>query len=124
MQQAKSNKSNLGYERLVAWQLADKLAWEIYCFTDKFPKDESFGLTSQLRRAALSIPLNIVEGYARAGRNEFRQFLKISLGSLSEVDYLLKFSLKRKYLTENEYAIVIELRNDCAKVVWSLMKSQ
>ncbi|KKR11320.1 MAG: S23 ribosomal protein, partial [Candidatus Woesebacteria bacterium GW2011_GWA1_39_21b] len=50
----------VGYKKLIAWQLADKLAWEVYLLTDKFPKDEIYGLTSQLRRAVLSVVLNIV----------------------------------------------------------------
>ena len=88
----------IGYRRLIAWQLADKFAWEVYKFSDEFPRNETYGLTSQLRRSALSVALNIVEGYARNSRNEFRQFLKISLGSLAEAGYLLEFSLKRGYL--------------------------
>lgn len=99
-----SNKLNLevGYRKLIAWQFADKLAWEVYKLTDKFPKDELYGLTSQIRRASLSIPLNIVEGHSRNSKNEFRQFLKIALGSLAETEYLLSIFLcsKRVYFRE------------------------
>lgn len=114
----------VGYKRLIAWQLADRLAWKVYLLTDKLPKQEIYGLTSQLRRAVLSIVLNIVEGHSRNNKNEFRNFLRISLGSLAEVDYLLQFALKRKYINESEYGGVSEIREDCGKVLWKLMKSQ
>lgn len=93
----------LGYKRLVAWQIADKLAWGVYFVTDQFPKSELFGLTSQLRRAVLSVVLDIVEGYARESRREFKHFLKISLGSLAETFYLLEFLLRRGYITGSQY---------------------
>lgn len=114
----------VGYKRLIAWQLADKLAWEVYLLTDKFPGHEVYGLTSQLRRAVLSVVLNIVEGHSRNSKKEFKRFLKIALGSLAEVDYLLRFSLKRKYITEKDFVNVASLREDCGKVLWKLMKSQ
>lgn len=113
----------VGYKKLIAWQLADKLAWVVYELTDKFPRHEIYGLTSQLRRAVLSIPLNIVEGYARNNKNEFRHFLRIALGSLAEVDYLLRFSLKRKYITQKDFDKALELKKECGKVLWKLMKS-
>ena len=81
-----------GYKRLIVWEKADLLAKEIYVRTRSFPKEELYGLTSQLRRAGLSIPVNIVEGYARKSRKELQQFLNISLGSLAETEYLLKFA--------------------------------
>jgi len=114
----------LGYKRLVAWQLTDRLAWEVYSATDSFPKVELFGLTSQLNRAILSVVLNIVEGYARNSKNEFRRFLLISLGSLAESGYLLDFAFKRSYLSKDKYQKLIELKNECGRVLWKLMKSQ
>lgn len=114
----------VGYKKLVAWETADKLAWEVYLLTDKFPRDELYGLTSQLRRAVLSVPLNIVEGHSRNNRNEFRQFLKIALGSLAEVDYLLQFALKRCYISRKGFDKVSDLRVQCGKLLWKLMQSQ
>ena len=114
----------LGYKRLVAWQLTDRLAWEVYSATDSFPKVELFGLTSQLNRAILSVVLNIVEGYARNSKNEFRRFLLISLGSLAESGYLLDFAFKRSYLSKDKYQKLIELKDECGRVLWKLMKSQ
>lgn len=114
----------LGYKKIIAWQVADELAWAVYQLTNKFPKHELYGLISQLRRAALSIPLNIVEGYARNNKNEFRNFLRISLGSLAETGYLLEFALKIKYISEREYQEVVTLKERCGKLLWKLMKSQ
>src|SRR3989304_6614085 len=82
----------MNYKELIVWQKADEMAYEIYMITKAFPADELYGLTSQLRRAALSVPTNIVEGYARAGDKELGRFLDIALGSLAEVKYLLHFA--------------------------------
>jgi four helix bundle protein len=71
---------------LEAWKEAKKLVREIYQLTQGFPKDETFGLTSQMRRAAVSIPSNIAEGAARSGQKELLQFLNIARGSLSELE--------------------------------------
>ena len=115
---------NLGYKKLIAWQKADDLAWKIYDLTDQFPRHEIYGLTSQIRRAALSVPLNIVEGYSRNSKNEFRQFLRISLGSLAETAYLVEFALKRKYITEKDYEVIKPIKEECGRILWKLMKSQ
>ncbi len=71
---------------------ADELARLVYKLTRDFPKEEMFGLTSQIRRASLSIPLNVIEGYARSASKSYRQFLDIAYGSLKETKYLLYFS--------------------------------
>ena len=114
----------VGYKKLLAWQLADTLAKKVYKVTAKFPREELYGIVSQLQRAALSVPLNIVEGYARNNKNEFRQFLRIALGSLAEVGYLLEFSFEQKFLTENEFQELMNLRNQCGQLLWKLLKSQ
>lgn len=126
----KSNKTivigskSVGYEKLPAWQLADELAWKVYLLTDKFPKEELYGIVSQLRRAILSVVLNIIEGHARNNRNEFRNFLRIALGSLAESDYLLKFSQRKGFITSKKYQEISILRESCGRVLWKLMKSQ
>lgn len=120
----KTQDETKGYKKLIAWQVADEFVWKLYELTDGFPKEELFVLTSQLRRAALSVVLNIIEGYARANKNEFRNFLRISLGSLAEVDYLLRFALKRKYVTDKEFDELMELKERCGQLLWKLMISQ
>lgn len=113
-----------GYKKLLAWQIADKLTKKIYLLTLTFPKHEIYGLTSQLRRASLSVPLNIIEGYARFNKNEFRQFLRISLGSLAELTYLLEFSLEQKFFKEKEFADLMQIRDQCGRLLWRLFESQ
>ena len=79
------------------------VAYKTYLITRKFPKEELYGLTSQLRRSALSIPTNIVEGYSRKGDKELAHFVNISLGSMAETKYLLYFALRLGYLSDEEY---------------------
>jgi four helix bundle protein len=90
----------IAYERFDAWQAAHDLALELYRATDRWPRSERFGLTIQVRRAALSVPANIAEGAAKRGCREFRRFLDIPLGSLAELSYLLRFSRDYALLTE------------------------
>lgn len=116
--------SGIGYRRLIAWQKSDVLAHKIYEVASHFPKNELFGLTSQLRRAALSVPTNIIEGYARASRNEFRHFLSIALGSLAEIGYLLEFSFKQKLVSEKDFQLLIALKEECGRLIWRLYQSQ
>jgi len=112
------------YKNLIVWQVADELARLTYGATKSFPRHEVYGLTSQLRRAALSIVLNIIEGSARSSKNEFRQFLRISLGSLAETTYLLEFALEQGYLNRNDFQQIMGLRERCGKLLWKLFKSQ
>lgn len=86
------------------------LAHNIYDLTSKFPKDEVYGLTSQLTRAGLSIVLNIVEGHARNSKKEFHRFLAISLGSLAETEYILSFAHERKYISDLDFEQIMLLR--------------
>ncbi len=111
------------YEKFEAWRLAHELALEIYRVTDRWPKEERFGLTSQLRRAALSAPTNIAEGAAKRGSREFRRFLDIALGSLSEVSYLLRFSRDRGLLTGESWLAIEAVRARAGRVTWHLYLS-
>lgn len=74
------------YKELIVWQKSMTLVKEIYMLTERFPKDELFGLRSQIERAAVSIPSNIAEGYLRRHRKEYSQFLSIALGSSAELE--------------------------------------
>ncbi len=84
------------------FQTADQLVLEVYRVTAKFPKSEVFGLTSQTRRAAASIPMNLAEGAARAGAKEFAQFVNIAIGSCEEVRYQLHLAEELGYLSKAE----------------------
>lgn len=90
------------YHNLQIWHKADQLAKDVYLLTKTFPKEELFSLTSQLQRASLSIPTNIVEGFYR-GRKEFAQFLVIAIGSLKETEYLLDIANQREYIKNSEH---------------------
>ena len=114
----------VGYKKLIAWEKADELAHKVYEMTSEFPKREIYGLTSQLRRAGLSVVANIIEGHGRYNKNEFRHFLSLALGSLAEAGYYLEFAFKRKYLTEKEFSEVDGLRQECGRLLWKLHQSQ
>lgn len=107
-----------GYKKLTVWKKADELAYRVYLATKQFPKEELYGVTSQLRRAALSIPTNLVEGCGRQGQRELRQFVNIALGSLAEVEYLLDFSCKLGYLAQSDHEKLRNLRQEVGNLMW------
>ncbi|HWO00002.1 MAG TPA: four helix bundle protein [Blastocatellia bacterium] len=90
------------YRDLIAWRKAIELVIQIYQATKLFPKDELYGLTSQVRRAAVSIPSNIAEGQGRLTRGEFQQFLGHARGSLLEVETQIVIALNLHYLTQEQ----------------------
>lgn len=112
-----------GYKKLIVWQKADELTYQIYLATKSFPKEEIYGITSQLRRAALSVPTNIVEGYGRQGSKELKQFINIALGSLAETEYLLDFSLKLGYFNQGSHNNLQDLRQEVGNLLWKFYKS-
>lgn len=112
-----------GYEKLIVWQKADELAYQVYLETRRFPKEELYGITSQVRRASISIPTNIAEGTGRQGRNELRQFVNISLGSMAEVSYLLGFCRRLGYLNESRYNLLEGLRVEVWALLWRFYQS-
>lgn len=104
---------------------ADNFVFLIYEISKKFPKEELYGITSQTRRAAISVILNIIEGFARRkGRNckVFKNFLEISYGSLKEVNYLVYFSYKQKFISESEYKEAIKLSDELGAMIWTIIK--
>lgn len=101
----------------------DKYAHLIYEITRDFPKEELYGVTSQLRRAALSIILNYIEGFARQKKAVKQNFWEISYGSLKETKYLLQFSLVEKYLNKSEYNKTIKLAEEIGAMLWRSIKS-
>jgi four helix bundle protein len=91
------------FKKLSVWNKAHLLTIEVYKATQLFPKEEQFGLTSQIRRASVSIPSNIVEGCGRGGSIEFGRFLQIAMGSLYELEYQLLLARDLNYLNEKVY---------------------
>jgi|SRR3989344_6122198 len=94
----------LDYRKLAVYHLAHKFVLEIYKLTKNFPDDESKNLTSQLRRAVISIPLNIAEGSSRRSKKEFLQFLNYGFGSGKEIEVILALCRDLEYLTNEEYS--------------------
>jgi len=91
----------VAYERFEAWRAAHLLALEVFKVSDSWPRSEPYVLTSQVRRAALSVPSNIAEGAAKHGRREFVRYLNIAVGSLAELKYLLRFCHDRGLCTNS-----------------------
>ncbi len=108
------------YRDLIVWQKAMDLAEEIHRLTKTFPREELYGLTSQIRRAAVSVPSNIAEGHARQSTAEFRNFLSISLGSLAEVDTQQLLAQRFEYLTREQATKATQLMEEIAKMLHSL----
>jgi len=109
------------YRKIRAWQLADDLAIAIYRATARFPKSEMFGLTSQMRRAAVSAAANIVEGATRRHSKEYMQFLHISMGSLAELGYYIGFSERIGYLDNGLAKDLLSLHEHTARTTHALM---
>ncbi|NOY45287.1 MAG: four helix bundle protein [Deltaproteobacteria bacterium] len=103
---------------LDVWRLADNLAMDVYEATREFPREEIYGLTAQLRRAALSVPTNLVEGYSRRGDRELRHFVNIALGSLAETKYLLHFASRLGFLEPEVHATLASSCETLGKRLW------
>ena len=108
------------YRNLLAWQKADELLMQIYQATKEFPKEEMYGLTSQIRRAALSVPTNIAEGMARKTTKDKAHFLMIAESSLNEVEYLIDVAHRLGYLREEPSVKLIAIRTETAKILRGL----
>ncbi len=91
------------FRNLKVWERDHKLTITIYLLTKKFPKDELYGITSQIRRACSSIPTNIAEGCGKDSQSELSRFLQIAMGSSSELDYLLMLAHELTYIDDNVY---------------------
>lgn len=111
------------YRELVVWQKAHKLSVEIYRITATFPAYEQFGLTNQLRRAAVSIPSNIVEGYERGTNKEFKQFLAIARGSTGEVRAQLEIAKDVGYIKSAEFDDLFAHTTEVHKMLNAFMKT-
>ncbi|MGB2869639.1 MAG: four helix bundle protein [Bacteroidota bacterium] len=107
------------YRKIKTWQKAHRLALDVYLVTRNFPKAELYGITSQVRRASVSIPAIIAEGSGRRTRADFARFLTLSLGSVNEVEYFLLLSRDLKYLEESEYRSLIDQLVEIRKMLVS-----
>ena len=108
---------------LKVWNKGYGLVLEIYMITKKFPQDEKFGLTSQIRRSAVSIIANIAEGNKRRSDKDFRHFLNISEGSLEEVKCYLILSRDLKYIDKKEYERLFPLSEEVGKMLGGFIKA-
>ena len=111
------------YTKIRAWQLADDLAVAVYDATKRFPREEAYGMTSQLRRAAVSVPANIVEGSSRGTKKDYLHFLYIARGSLSETQYLLHLSTRLGYLTATNDPALTALTKQTFACLHGLIRS-
>lgn len=111
------------HSKLRAFELADDVAMLIYKTTKYFPKEEVYGLTSQMRRAAVSVPSNIVEGCARESQADYHRFLEIAFGSLRELRYQCTLSKRLGYLIVDDHAAVDAKILETEKVLGALLRS-
>jgi four helix bundle protein len=119
----KVDKLEKGFHKLLVWQRAHQLVLSIYKLSENFPKSEMFGLTSQLRRAVVSVPANIAEGYAAGGGGQFGRYLKIAQGSLAEVEYYLILSRDLAYIESAQYSDTEKLRGEVGYLLYRLLQS-
>jgi four helix bundle protein len=111
------------HRNLKAFDHADALVVAVYRETRSFPREEIFGLTAQMRRGAVSVAANIVEGCAREGRNEYLNFLNMAFGSLREVGYYIDLSHRLGYLSDKSADALKGRYEECARILAGLMKS-
>ena len=121
---ADERKRLMGYEDLKVYEKSYKSALSIYRMTERFPKEEIYGLTSQIRRAATSIPLNIAEGYAKKeSQAEFKRYLMIALGSSDEIQVLLDFVKDLGYIDLETQQKAREIYKEIAKMLNKMVRS-
>ncbi|MDD2656913.1 MAG: four helix bundle protein [Candidatus Magasanikbacteria bacterium RIFOXYC12_FULL_33_11] len=111
------------YKDLIVWKKSIDFVLEIYKLTNSFPNEEKFGLSSQMRRAAVSIPSNIAEGYARKSTKENAQFLNIAFGSATEVETQIIIAKKLNFINIESYKIADGLLNEILKMLYKYRES-
>lgn len=110
------------HKKLHCWVKSFDFVKEMYSLTTTFPTDEKFGLVSQIRRAAVSVPVNIAEGSARKSKKEFIHFLHISLGSLTELDTLILLSVELDFISKTDASKYIDELDIIGKLIYGLIK--
>jgi len=111
------------YKDLIVWQKSIALVTTIYSVTKTFPTDEKFGIVSQINRAVVSVPANIAEGWGRESSKNYIQFLRISRGSLMEVETLILISKNLNYISEQDYLEINKQIDEVGKILQGLIKS-
>ena len=111
------------FRELIVWQKSMNFVTEIYKITKQFPKDENYGLTSQIRRSAVSIPSNISEGYGREGLNDYLRFLNIAMASLFESQTQLEISYNLAYIKKESFDNLYELSREIERMLSSFIRS-
>ena len=111
------------YEGLKSWAACHELVKAIYRLTEPWPQCEHYGLTCQARRAAYSAAANIAEGSAKGGGREFRRFLNIALGSLSELTYILRLARDLGYVRQEVWGEIEAMRDHAGRLTWGLYRS-
>lgn len=111
------------YRDLEVWRKATGLAKAVYIATSSYPKEEKFGLVSQMRRAAISIPSNLAEGHARSGSAEFKHFISVAMGSVAELETQVILSMDFVYLSENTEGFLLNQLDEVGKMLRGLNKS-
>lgn len=118
----KSVEKIRSFKQLRIWNRGIEIVEEVYCFTKAFPQDERFGLTSQMRRSAVSIPSNIAEGFKRFHSKEYKQFLHIALGSAAELETEVIIACKLGYLTKEQMSVFSDNLDQLCKMISALLK--
>ena len=110
------------FKKLMVWKKSHDLTMRVYNLTSQFPREEIYGLTSQIRRACASIPTNIAEGCGRKSSAEFARFLQIAIGSASETEYLILLAHDLKYLSPDQYVQLEDMTTSVKKMLITLLK--
>lgn len=110
------------YRKLTVWEKAHRLVLEVYKLTCTYPREEQFNLISQLRRAATSVPTNIVEGCGRFTQKDFAKFLQDAFGSAQEIEYLLFLSSELNYMDNEKYNVINAQVNEVKAMLLSLLE--
>lgn len=111
------------YKDLDAWKLSIRVTRFVYRASEKFPPDERFGLTSQIRRAAVSVPSNIAEGWGRGTTSDYARFLRMARGSLYEVETQCVVARELGFMSDEVFQSMDEVITECSKVLFGLLRS-
>lgn len=111
------------YKELIVWQKSFELSKKIYLITNKFPKSEIYGLVSQMRRCTVSIPSNIAEGYTRAHKQEYIQFLRTAFASGAELETQLLLAKELEFISKNDFSEINSLLTEVQKMLNKLISN-